>query len=66
MTHSYIKDGMFHIETNDEEIIVEVLDRVETHILDDTKKCNYERAGERIASFIEMDKNYSRWKEGEL
>ena len=62
MTRSYIMNEVFHIETNDEAIIDDLLDRLEVHIYEDVEKQNYEKAGERIGAFIEMDKNFNQWK----
>lgn len=62
MTRSYIMNEVFHIETNDEAIIDDLLDRLESHICEDVGKQEYEKAGERIGAFIEMDKNFDQWK----
>ncbi len=62
MTRSYIMNEVFHIETNDEAIIDDLLDRLEVHIYEDVEKQNYEKAGERIGAYIEMDKNFDQWK----
>ena len=62
MTRSYIMNEVFHIETNDEAIIEDLLDRLELHIYKDVDKHNFEKARERIGAFIEMDKNFDQWK----
>lgn len=62
MTRSYIKDGVFRIETDDKEIVEEVLDRIETHIYSDVKAQDYVKADDRIKAFIEMDNNFRFWK----
>ena len=62
MTRSYIMNEVFHIETNDETLIEDLLDRLEAHIYEDVEKQEYKKAGERIGSFIEMDENFDQWK----
>lgn len=62
MTRSYIMNEVFHIETDDETIIDDLLDRLESHIYEDVEKHEYEKAGERIGAYIEMDKNFDQWK----
>lgn len=62
MTRSYIMNEVFHIETNDETLIEDLLDRLESHLYEDVCRQEYEIAGERIAAYIEMDKNFNQWK----
>ena len=65
MTKSYIKDGLIHIETDDEVLIDEVLERLEVHLTDEVSRGLYERGGEKIASYIELDNNLERYRKGE-
>lgn len=62
MTRSYIMNEVFHIETNDEAIIDDLFDCLESHIYEDVDKHNYEKANERIGAYIEMEKAIDRWK----
>lgn len=62
MTRSYIMNEVFHIETNDEAIIDELLDCLESHIYEDVDKHNYEKANERIVAYIEMEKALDQYK----
>lgn len=62
MTRSYIMNEVFHIETNDTEVLNDLLDCLEVHLCNDVDKHNYERANERIGAYIEMEKALDRWK----
>lgn len=62
MTRSYIMNEVFHIETNDLDILDDLLDRLEVHLCSDVDKRNYSRANERIGAYIEMENNLDKWK----
>lgn len=62
MTRSYIMNEVFHIETNDTDILDDLLESLEVHFCNDVDKHNYVRANERIGAYIEMENAIDRWK----
>ena len=62
MTRSYIMNEVFHIETNDTEVLNDLLDCLEVHLCNDVDKGKYEKANERIGAYIEMEKTLNQYK----